>query len=71
MCGAFRCFKTYEQKVKGDQAIVSLHYFAGSQANWYMTEKDKLAMWPGPSCPRIYPVWAVGSILVPDGCDSR
>ena len=33
--------KTYEQDGKGDQAIVTLHYFAGGQANWYITEKDK------------------------------
>lgn len=30
---------TYEQDGKGDDAIVHLHYFAGS-ANWYITEKD-------------------------------
>lgn len=32
--------KTYEQDGKGDAAIVSLHYFAGGQANWWITEKD-------------------------------
>ena len=32
--------KTYEQDGKGDQAIVSLHYFAGGLANWYITERD-------------------------------
>lgn len=33
--------KTYEQDRKGDAAIVYLHYFAGGQANWWITEKDK------------------------------
>jgi hypothetical protein len=33
--------KTYEQDGKGDQAIVYLHYFAGGQANAYITERDK------------------------------
>ena len=33
--------KTYEQQDLGDKAIVSLHYFAGGQANWWITEKDK------------------------------
>jgi hypothetical protein len=32
--------KTYEQDGKGDDAIVSLHYFAGGSANWWITEKD-------------------------------
>jgi hypothetical protein len=32
--------KTYEQDGKGDQAIVYLHYFAGGQANAYITERD-------------------------------
>jgi hypothetical protein len=32
--------KTYEQEGKGDQAIVYLHYFAGGQANAYITERD-------------------------------
>lgn len=32
--------KTYEQDGKGDEAIVSLHYFSGSM-DWYITEKDK------------------------------
>ena len=31
--------KTYEQDGKGDDAVVYLHYFAGS-ADWYITEKD-------------------------------
>lgn len=33
--------KTYEQDGKGNAAIVSLHYFAGGQASWWITEKDK------------------------------
>ena len=32
--------KTYEQDGKGDQAVAYLHYFAGGQANWYITECD-------------------------------
>ena len=32
--------KTYEQDGQGENAIVSLHYFAGGQANWWITEKD-------------------------------
>lgn len=32
--------QTYDQKGKGDDAIVSLHYFMGS-CDWYITEKDK------------------------------
>jgi hypothetical protein len=32
--------KNYEQDGKGDDAIVSLHYFAGGSANWWITEKD-------------------------------
>lgn len=31
--------KTYEQEGKGDEAIVSLHYFRGS-ADWYILERD-------------------------------
>jgi hypothetical protein len=31
---------TYQQDDKGQDAIVYLHYFAGGQANWYITEKD-------------------------------
>lgn len=31
---------TYEQEGKGEEAIVYLHYFAGGQGNWYITEKD-------------------------------
>ncbi len=31
--------KTYEQEGKGDQAIVSLHYFKGA-CDWYITERD-------------------------------
>jgi hypothetical protein len=33
--------KTYDQDGLGDKAIAHLHYFAGGQANWYITEKDK------------------------------
>jgi len=33
--------QTYEQESLGEQSIVSLHYFAGGQANWWITEKDK------------------------------
>jgi hypothetical protein len=33
--------QTYEQQSLGEQGIVSLHYFAGGQANWWITEKDK------------------------------
>ena len=33
--------KTYEQDGKGDQAIVYLHYFAGGQANAWITECDR------------------------------
>jgi hypothetical protein len=32
--------KTYEQDGKGDEAIVSLHYFAGGSGNWWITERD-------------------------------
>jgi hypothetical protein len=32
--------KTYEQDGLGENAMVYLHYFAGGQANWYITEKD-------------------------------
>lgn len=31
---------TYEQEDKGEEAMVYLHYFAGGQGNWYITEKD-------------------------------
>ena len=33
--------KSYEQDGKGDAAIVSLHYFAGGQSSWWITEKDR------------------------------
>jgi hypothetical protein len=33
--------QTYDQDGKGKDAIATLHYFAGGQANWYITEKDK------------------------------
>ncbi len=33
--------QTYDQDGKGDAAIVSLHYFAGGQASWWITEKDR------------------------------
>jgi len=33
--------QTYEQDGKGDDAIASLHYFAGGQASWWILEKDK------------------------------
>jgi len=32
--------KTYEQDGKGEDAIAYLHYFAGGQASWWITEKD-------------------------------
>jgi hypothetical protein len=32
--------KTGEQDGKGEQATAYLHYFAGGQASWYITEKD-------------------------------
>jgi hypothetical protein len=32
--------KTYDQDGKGDNAIAYLHYFAGGQASWWITEKD-------------------------------
>jgi hypothetical protein len=32
--------QTYDQDGKGDEAIVSLHYFTGS-CDWFITEKDK------------------------------
>lgn len=32
---------TYEQEGKGDDAIVSLHYFAGGASDWWIIEKDK------------------------------
>ena len=32
--------KTGETDGQGEDAIVHIHYFAGSQANWYITEKD-------------------------------
>ena len=32
--------KTGETDGEGAEAIVHLHYFAGGQANWYITEKD-------------------------------
>ena len=31
--------KTYEQDGKGDEALVTLHYFS-SGSDWYITEKD-------------------------------
>lgn len=31
--------KTYDQDGKGDEAIVTLHYFSGG-SDWYITEKD-------------------------------
>ncbi len=34
--------KIYEQDGKGDEAIVTLHYFRGN-ADWYITEKDSVA----------------------------
>lgn len=33
--------KTYETEGEGRSATVYLHYFAGSRANWYITERDK------------------------------
>jgi|CZKV01.1.fsa_nt_gi hypothetical protein len=33
--------QTYDQDGKGDDAIVTLHYFAGGRASWWITEKDK------------------------------
>jgi hypothetical protein len=33
--------ETGETDGQGRQAITHLHYFAGGQANWYITEKDK------------------------------
>ena len=33
--------QTYEQDGKGDETIAYLHYFAGGQANWWITERDK------------------------------
>ncbi|HVM50955.1 MAG TPA: hypothetical protein VMU04_23205 [Candidatus Acidoferrum sp.] len=33
--------RTYEQDGKGDQAVAYLHYFAGGQANAYITERDR------------------------------
>jgi hypothetical protein len=35
--------KTYDLDGKGDEALVTLHYFAGGSANWYITEKDASA----------------------------
>lgn len=35
--------KTYDQEELGDLAVVHLHYFAGGQANWWITERDKLS----------------------------
>lgn len=32
--------KTYETDGQGYRATAHLHYFAGGQANWYITEKD-------------------------------
>ena len=32
--------KIYEQDGKGDDAIVYLHYFHASGADWYITERD-------------------------------
>jgi hypothetical protein len=32
--------KTYEQDGAGDDAVAVLHYFAGGQADWWITEKD-------------------------------
>lgn len=32
--------KTYEQDGLGDESIAFLHYFAGGQASWWITEKD-------------------------------
>jgi hypothetical protein len=31
---------TYGQDGKGEDAMVYLHYFAGGEGNWYITEKD-------------------------------
>jgi len=40
MVDTFRTMpKTYEQDGKGDDAIVTLHYFRGGM-DWYITEKD-------------------------------
>ena len=33
--------ETGETNGQGRQAVAQLHYFAGGQANWYITEKDK------------------------------
>ena len=33
--------KTGETEGQGNAAVAHLHYFAGGQANWYVTEKDK------------------------------
>ena len=33
--------QTYDTDGQGRNAIAHLHYFAGGQANWYITEKDK------------------------------
>ena len=32
---------SYQQDGAGEDAIAYLHYFAGGQANWWITEKDK------------------------------
>jgi hypothetical protein len=32
---------TYGQDGLGEKAVVSLHYFAGGAANWWITERDK------------------------------
>lgn len=33
--------ETYDQEELGENAIIHLHYFAGGQANWWITERDK------------------------------
>lgn len=37
---AHKMAKTYEQDGKGNDAIVYLHYFHASGADWYITERD-------------------------------
>jgi len=33
--------RTYQTEGLGDRAMVSLHYFAGGSANWWITELDR------------------------------
>src|ERR1017187_8421416 len=52
--------QTYEQDGKGENAVAYLHYFAGGQANWWITEKDKGA---GEEPPEQHPAFGLAGLF--------